>query len=255
MNTPDIKISIITPTFNSASTILQTYNCISGQTHHNWEWLVTDDCSSDNTISIMSAICEKDSRVKLFKNAINSGAAVARNNSLANASGEYISFIDSDDLWFTFKLEKQLNFMLADNLDFTFTAYDLVDAQGNPLGKVVDLQGDNFSVDYFDMLKKKATLGCSTVMFKRAAFSDFSMPLIRTGQDYALWLKLLKSGKKAYLLNEILTRYRILPNSISRNKIKKSQRQWSIYRKIEKLSLVHSAYCFGFYAWRAVFRK
>lgn len=255
MNTNDIKISIITPTFNSASTILQTYNSILEQTHHNWEWLVTDDCSSDNTISIMNAICEKDSRVKLFKNAVNSGAAVTRNNSLANASGDYISFIDSDDLWFTSKLERQLNFMFANNLDFTFTAYDLVDAHGNPLGKVVDLQGDNFSVDYSDMLKKKATLGCSTVMFKRAAFSDFFMPLIRTGQDYALWLKLLKSGKKAYLLNEILTRYRILPNSISRNKIKKSQRQWSIYRKIEKLSLVHSAYCFSFYAWRAVFRK
>lgn len=255
MNTNDIKISIITPTFNSASTILQTYNSISEQTHHNWEWLVTDDCSSDNTISIMNAICEKDSRVKLFKNAVNSGAAVTRNNSLANASGDYISFIDSDDLWFTSKLEKQLNFMFANDLDFTFTAYDLVDAHGNPLDKVVDLQGDNFSVDYSDMLKKKATLGCSTVMFKRAAFSDFFMPLIRTGQDYALWLKLLKSGKKAYLLNEILTRYRILPNSISRNKIKKSQRQWSIYRKIEKLSLVHCAYCFSFYAWRAVFRK
>ncbi|MGR5938346.1 glycosyltransferase family 2 protein [Enterobacter ludwigii] len=70
MNTNDIKISIITPTFNSASTILQTYNSISEQTHHNWEWLVTDDCSSDNTISIMNAICEKDSRVKLFKNAV-----------------------------------------------------------------------------------------------------------------------------------------------------------------------------------------
>ncbi|CAM8070812.1 TPA: glycosyltransferase family 2 protein [Enterobacter hormaechei subsp. steigerwaltii] len=255
MNIDDIKISIITPTFNSGSTIVETYNSISKQTHENWEWLVTDDCSSDDTINILSSICEKDSRVRVFKNSTNSGAAVTRNNSLSNVSGDFITFIDSDDLWFSSKLEKQLNFMIVNELDFTFTAYELVDAQGIPLGKVVDLQGDNFSVNYSDMLKKKATLGCSTVMIKKNAFSDFSMPLIRTGQDYALWLKLLKSGKKAHLLNEILTRYRILPNSISRNKFKKSQRQWNIYREIENLSVLQSAYCFCFYAWRAIFRK
>ncbi|HGG9050788.1 glycosyltransferase family 2 protein [Enterobacter hormaechei] len=255
MNIDDIKISIITPTFNSGSTIVETYNSISKQTHENWEWLVTDDCSSDDTINILSSICEKDSRVRVFKNSTNSGAAVTRNNSLSNVSGDFITFIDSDDLWFSSKLEKQLNFMIVNELDFTFTAYELVDAQGIPLGKVVDLQGDNFSVNYSDMLKKKATLGCSTVMIKKNAFSDFSMPLIRTGQDYALWLKLLKSGKKAHLLNEILTRYRILPNSISRNKFKKSQRQWNIYREIENLTVLQSAYCFCFYAWRAIFRK
>lgn len=255
MNIDNIKISIITPTFNSGSTIVETYNSISKQTHENWEWLVTDDCSSDDTINILSSICEKDSRVRVFKNSTNSGAAVTRNNSLSNVSGDFITFIDSDDLWFSSKLEKQLNFMIVNELDFTFTAYELVDAQGNPLGKVVDLQGDNFSVNYSDMLKKKATLGCSTVMIKKNAFSDFSMPLIRTGQDYALWLKLLNSGKKAHLLNEILTRYRILPNSISRNKFKKSQRQWNIYREIENLSVLQSAYCFCFYAWRAIFRK
>lgn len=155
MNIDDIKISIITPTFNSGSTIVETYNSISKQTHENWEWLVTDDCSSDDTINILSSICEKDSRVRVFKNSTNSGAAVTRNNSLSNVSGDFITFIDSDDLWFSSKLEKQLNFMIVNELDFTFTAYELVDAQGIPLGKVVDLQGDNFSVNYSDMLKKK----------------------------------------------------------------------------------------------------
>ena len=105
------------------------------------------------------------------------------------------------------------------------------------------------------MLKKKATLGCSTVMLRRNAFDDITMPLLRTGQDYATWLKLLKTGQNAYPLIDVLTQYRILPNSISRNKVKKAKRQWQIYREVEKLSLYKSAVSFCFYAWRAVFRK
>ena len=105
------------------------------------------------------------------------------------------------------------------------------------------------------MLRKKATLGCSTVMIRRAGFNDLLMPLLRTGQDYATWLKLLRTGEKAYILNEVLTSYRILPNSISRNKFKKAIRQWQIYRDVENLSFSMSFVCFFFYAYRAVFRK
>ena len=105
------------------------------------------------------------------------------------------------------------------------------------------------------MLKKKATLGCSTVMLRRLAFSELSMPDLRTGQDYALWLKLLKTGIRAVPYNKSLMKYRIVSSSISRNKYRKAKRQWQIYRELEKLSLVKSIYCFLFYAWRAIFRK
>jgi len=248
-----IRVSIITATFNSSTELLQTYCAIKMQTMTSWEWLVTDDCSSDNTFAVLKDLASKDPRVKVYQNAINSGAAVSRNNSLNYAKGEFIAFIDSDDLWQPRKLEKQLFFM-ADGVDFAFTGYDLIDEHGESLNQTVDAnQSGAFS--YEDMLKKRATLGCSTVMLRRSAFKDISMPLLRTGQDYATWLKLLKTGKKAYLLNDVLTRYRIMPNSISRNKFKKAKRQWEIYREVEKLSLLKSSVCFCFYAWRAVFRK
>ena len=251
--TKKISVSIITATYNSSSLIIDTYESILKQSIQSWEWLVTDDCSTDNTFEILEKLSKNDSRVVIFKNDKNSGAAVSRNNSLSYAQGKFVAFIDSDDLWLPNKLEKQVDFMEKIQADFSFTAYELIDVSGNILGQRVDTHLTSY-VDYEDMLKKKATLGCSTVMLRRGAFNDLSMPLLRTGQDYATWLKLLKTTN-AYVNGEVLTQYRIVPNSISRNKVKKAKRQWQIYRKIEKLSILKSIICFFFYAWRAVFRK
>lgn len=248
-----IKISIITPVFNAERWILKTYHSLLNQRHSNWEWLVTDDCSLDRTKTILYELMLKDTRIKYFCNMTNSGAAVSRNNSIHHASGDFLAFIDSDDLWLPDKLEKQIYFM-DNNIDFSFTAYELIDSFDLKLNIKVD-SSQKGAFTYEDMLRKKATLGCSTVMLRRAAFSDISMPLIRTGQDYALWLKLLKTGKKAYVLPEVLTQYRILPDSISRNKIKKAKRQWQIYREIENLNFIDSSINFCFYAFRAIFRK
>ncbi|MEP9184633.1 glycosyltransferase family 2 protein [Enterobacter ludwigii] len=179
-------ISIIMPSFNSANTISKSIDSIVNQSYLNWELLITDDCSTDNTASIVSEYATLDLRIKIFNNVTNSGAAVSRNNSIERASGDYIAFLDSDDLWHKDKLKEQLSFMKDYNLDFSFTAYEMIDEKGIEFGKIVDLQGDNRSFDYYDMLRKKATLGCSTVMLKKSAFSDCNMPLIRTGQDYAL---------------------------------------------------------------------
>lgn len=245
-------VSIITPTFNAEKTIIETYNSINAQTCRNWEWLVTDDCSTDSTWSILSKIAQSDNRVKIRKNHVNAGAAFSRNESLKRVSGEFIAFIDADDIWVPDKLTKQLDFM-GDTIDFSFTAYETIDENGMALGKFID-KGHTGSFGYEDMLRKRATLGCSTVMLRRNAFSEIVMPNIRTGQDYALWLKLLRTGKKAHLLSESLTKYRILQNSISRNKFKKALRQWEIYRKIERLSLFESIECFFWYAVRAVAR-
>lgn len=247
-------ISIITASYNCVSTIKETYASICSQTHRCWEWIVTDDYSQDGTYEYLEKISSEDERVILFRNEENFGAAVSRNNSMKNAAGEYFSFIDSDDIWEKEKLAKQLNFMRCNNYAFSFTSYSLIAENGIPILKTVD-SDDLKYVDYKDMLKKKATLGCSTVMIKPSEFNDISMPLIRTGQDYALWLKLLKTNKLAYHLPETLTKYRICSNSISRNKFKKACRQWQIYREIEKINLLHSMFFFGFYAWRAVFRK
>ncbi|MUH96828.1 glycosyltransferase [Aliivibrio fischeri] len=249
-----IEVSIITPTYNSIKYINHVYSSICQQDYHHWEWLVTDDCSSDETFKYLLELSQEDSRVKVFKNKENSGAAVSRNNSISKSNGDFIAFIDSDDLWLPNKLKKQIQFMNKNKYDFSFTSYELIDENSVLLNKTVDNHDIQY-VSYDDMLRKKATLGCSTVMLRRTAFDDISMPLIRTGQDYGLWLKLLKTGVNAYLIPDVLTQYRILPDSISRNKIKKAKRQWQIYREIEKLPLLKSIECFCFYAWRAVFRK
>ena len=247
-------ISIVTPTYNCEGSILDTYNSIKNQSYSNWEWVITDDCSNDNTLEIINNLSTQDSRIKINSLTENSGAAVARNMSLQQCKGDYIAFIDSDDLWLPTKLEQQYSYMLNNNISFSFTSYELIDKDGYKMGKTVDTHLIQ-PLSYNDMLKKKATLGCSTVMLRRLDFDNLSMPLLRTGQDYALWLKILKSGFKAYPLVEILTQYRILPNSISRNKVKKACRQWQIYRKVEGINPLKSSYYFVFYAWRATFRK
>ena len=249
-----MKVSIITATYNSENEIMSTYRSILNQTFTDWEWVITDDCSQDRTAEILNDIQASDSRVRVFRNPVNSGAAVSRNCSISYSQGEFLAFVDSDDLWEPEKLSSQLKFMELEGIDFSFTAYELIDEFGSSLDKFVDLnQVGKF--DYFDMLKKKATLGCSTVIIRKAAFKDLSMPLLRTGQDYAFWLKLLKTGKCAYVFNRSLTKYRIRPSSISRNKFRKALRQWEIYRSIERLKLTSSINCFFFYAFRAVFRR
>lgn len=251
----NIKVSIITATYNSEDFILDTYQGILNQTCNNWEWLITDDCSSDKTLSILAELVKKDPRVKCFKNNKNSGAAKSRNNSIKHATGEFLAFVDSDDIWTPDKLEVQLGQMEAKQLAFSFTGYSLITEQGEPLEQTVDKDNIGF-VNYEDMLKKKATLGCSTVILKIDQFNkeDLQMPDLRTGQDYAFWLKLLKEGANAYCIGGTFTLYRIVSNSISRNKFKKSKRQWLIYRRVEKLGFIKSSVCFMFYAYRAIFR-
>lgn len=252
----DMNISIITPTYNSARFIQDTYKSISRQTHTNWEWLVTDDCSSDETLSILLEIAEQDPRVKVHKLDINSGAAVARNYSLSRVSGDFIAFLDSDDLWVPAKLETQLDFMQQNRgINFSFTAYCLINEDGISLNKVIDSSHKQTSFGYEDMLRKNATLGCSTVMLRTAGFNVIQMPLIRTGQDYALWLSLLRTGEKAHLITTPLTKYRICQNSISRNKFKKCKRQWKIYVEIERVNIFKASLLFFLYALHAVFRR
>ena len=246
-------ISIITPSFNSAEFIESTVNSVIAQTYQNWEMIIVDDNSTDNSVEVIKRLSQKDDRIKLIKLDENSGAAVARNTAIENAKGDFLAFLDSDDIWKPFKLDQQLSFMGSD-INFSFTAYELIDGAGKKLNRQVD-NNQTGSFDYKDMLKKKATLGCSTVIVRRCAFKDISMPLLRTGQDYALWLKLLKTGQKAYVFAKVMGQYRILANSISRNKFKKALRQWQIYRKVEQLSVFNAAICFCFYAWRAIFRK
>lgn len=244
-------VSIITPSYNSANTILECYKSILDQTIDNWEWLVTDDFSNDQTRKVILEIVASDRRVKPQFLNVNSGPSVARNASLDRAIGRYIAFIDSDDLWDPKKLQLQLSEM-QDGKNFVFTSYAAF-TDGNERMKVIDGVA-KAPIFYEDLLFKRATIGCSTVMLRRSFVGDKRMPDLRSGQDYAFWLSLLQNGEVAHLLPKVLSYYRLLPNSVSRNKFKKALRQWQIYRELENLPLFYSIKCFASYAWRALTR-
>lgn len=247
-------VSIITPTFNSIDYIDCTYRSIFEQDCQDWEWIVTDDCSTDGTFEFLTQLSNNDDRIRPFRLDKNSGAAAARNNSIDYSSGKYIAFIDADDYWEKDKLSSQINYMEEKSLEFCFTPYVCESLLETKPIKVIDATHSNNVFTYKDMLKKKATLGCSTVVLKKSLVDRHRMPLIRTGQDYAFWLQLLKETN-AILFNRCLTHYRIVPGSLSRNKFKKAKRQWYIYRAIEKINLLRTFYYFSFYAYRAIFRK
>ena len=246
-------VSIITPSYNSSLYIKETYESILAQTHSEWEWLITDDGSTDDSWALIQSFAATDPRIKAVQNKTNSGAAVSRNNSLARVKGDFIAFLDSDDLWLPEKLSLHLAFMQTHGVDLSFTSYTQIDEQGNDLMQIIDAKKQG-SFSYEDMLKKRATMGCCTVIVRKSAFNDISMPLIRAGQDYALWLKLLKTGKPAIIFNMPLSQYRIVSNSLSRNKYKKALKIWQVYREIEQLNLIKASYVFSHYAVRAFFK-
>lgn len=167
---------------------------------------------------------------------------------MKHAKGRYIAFLDSDDQWFPEKLEKQLRFMQEKDIAFSFTKYIRMDEDGTLRDNVSKAPE---SVGYTDLMKH-CVIGCLTVMIDREKTGDMEMVNIRTRQDYAYWLALTKKGFRAYGLPEVLAKYRIVGNSISRNKLKAAQRQWYVYRQIEKENLLRSMYYFLHYAFRGV---
>ncbi len=241
------------PTYNSDKYVREAIASIRSQTYQHWVLNVVDDASTDNTANILRELESLDDRITVTVNDKNVGAAVARNTSINKATGQYIAFLDSDDLWEVGKLERQLIFMQSIDAAFSFTAYKVVNENGEDSGQLVDAV-PLMKVGYRDMLAKKATLGCSTVILDQSVIGQMKMPLLRTGQDYAYWLSILKKGYFAYCYHHGLTHYRIVPGSISRNKINKAKRQWEIYRTLESLNLFESSWYFVNYAWRAVFR-
>lgn len=245
-------VSIITPAFNSSSFIEETAKSVLAQSYHNWEWLITDDGSTDDTWMYLKRLSKKDNRIKVARHHVNLGPAAARNCSIDRAKGKYLLFLDSDDLWLPEKIERHVDFTESGNHSFSFTAYDIVDSSGQPIHKTVD--GFDATVNYDDMLNAKATMGNSTVLVHRDLVGSMRLPDMRTGQDYAFWLLLLKKGFSAVCLPDVLTRYRIRPGSISRNKMIKAKSVWGIYRNQENLNISKSMWCFSRYACRAIFR-
>jgi len=243
-------VSIVTPVHNGAVFILETIASVQAQTWEDWELLVVDDASEDESAEIVEGLAAEDSRIRLFRLERNGGAAVARNAAIQAAQGRYIAFLDSDDWWVPQKLEKQIRFMGEAQCGFSFTGLQRVDEAGGEIA----LFGVPGRVSYRELLKTNY-IGCSTVMYDSAAFGKVEMPLIRKRQDYGLWLRLLKRTDYACGINEALTRYRVRSGSVSSNKATTSLFTWRVYREVEGLSLLRSTYCLAHQTGRALIRN
>ena len=232
----DGLVSIITPTFNSANFIEETIKSVLSQTYPNWEMIIVDDCSGDDTEEIVSQYVREDTRIKYIRLEKNSGAAVARNKAMREAEGEYMAFLDSDDIWTAEKLSEQLSFMQEHNV--SCTDYEQISESGEKTGRIIKtLPKANYNRILLD-----CPVGNSTVMYSVKELGKFEVPNIRKRNDDALWLQMLKKTQYIYGLNQVLMQYRIRNNSISSNKISLIKYHWELYRDIEKLSILRSSF-------------
>jgi len=247
------KISIITPVYNCEKLIEKTIECVLNQTYKNWEWLLVDDCSPDDSAIIIKKYAKNDNRIKYFKLSENSGAAVARNKALAESTGRFVAYLDADDLWKNDKLEKQVKFMLENQYSFTCTDYEKITETGNSLNKIIKIPK---KVDYNLFLRNTIIQTVGVMVDTKLTGKELlKMPNIRRRQDAATWCQLLKNGHDCYECPENLSYYRVVTNSLSSNKFKAIKMNWYWYRKIEKLSLWKACYCFIGYAFNGVRKR
>jgi teichuronic acid biosynthesis glycosyltransferase TuaG len=244
-------VSIITAMYNSEAYIDSTIESVISQTYQLWEMIIVDDCSTDKSAELVLEWAKKDTRIKYYKLEKNFGAPyAARNFATSKAQGQFIAFLDSDDLWLSEKLEKQLAFMTLNDHEISFTAYSKLYEANPEKKKVINVPAE---VDFEELLKTNH-IGCLTAMYNVIKVGKLSQPGPQYHEDYIMWLKTLQKGYKAYGLNEILAFYRVHNKSISTNKLKMAGVTWNIYRQSIGLSFFKSLRCFLSYAING-FRK
>ena len=241
-------ISIITPVHNSQNTITDCISSVLSQTYYQWEMLIVDDCSTDETYNIIEHYLQTDLRIKYIRLDEQSGAAVARNTGISRSRGAYIAFLDSDDLWLPKKIEKQLKFIRDNNLTLSCSSYYTIDERGNRINTRIVKE----SISYIDMLKSN-NIGNLTGLYDCEKLGKIYMDNVGH-EDYTLWLKIMKKVRKTKAVTEPLAEYRIVSNSISANKFKVLKWQWNVYRNILKLDVFRSTYYFICYVYFA-FKK
>jgi teichuronic acid biosynthesis glycosyltransferase TuaG len=231
-------VSVIIPTFNSEKYISDTIISVQNQTYQNWEILLVDDGSNDETQTIITSFLT-DKRIQFYPLEKNSGTGVARNFALEKANGKYISFLDADDLWKSDKLEKQINFMQTNYLPFTFSFYDCIDEQGKSLNRRIEAPRNLLYLQLFFC----NYVGNLTGIYDAEYFGKISISNIRKRQDWMHWLTILKKIKTAKPVPESLAIYRIRENSLSTSKMALIQYNFAVYRQFHGFNLVVSSLC------------
>ena len=226
-------VSIIMPSYNTGRFINAAIESVLAQTYQNWELLVVDDCSTDNSLELAKSF--NDDRIKIFQNDTNSGAAVSRNFAIKMAKGKWIAFLDSDDIWLPEKLSEQLRFMVENNHDFSYTVYSQIDEFSNPLN--IEVFGPK-KIGKHKMFQYNY-VGCLTVIYnaEKTGFIQVE-PSLQRRNDYAIWLKVCRHCD-CYLLNKNLALYRIRTNSLSHSGMKnKIRNQYQLFRYGENMCVI-----------------
>lgn len=239
------KVSVIIPMHNASNYIIDCLNSVVSQTYKNLEIILIDDHSNDDTLKKVSLY--NDKRIKLIKNKVNCGAAITRNKGIEAATGDYICFIDCDDLWVNDKIEKQVKFIK--DKAFIYSKYYYLRKTKTHLA--------NVPLSYtYESLLKNSGIFTSTVMLNMEYLTkeDIYMPNIKRGQDYACWYQILKKVGNAYGMDDALAYYRVGNVSLSSNKFKAAKRTWDLY-KSQNIMLPKRLVCFICYAFNAVKRR
>lgn len=243
------KVSIITPMYNASAFILATAESILSQTYDNFQWIVVDDCSTDNCVELLKQYIKDDPRVEIILLKQNSGPIIARNRALENVKGRFVAFCDADDLWLPSKLEKQIDFMLNNKTPLSYTAFKKIDTSGKlKNGKLMKVPK---RVSYRDTLRTDSIVASSAVYDTEITGSlkqCYDAPIGK--DDYQFFLHILENYGDAMGLQEDLMRLRIHNESLTGNKLVSARRQWNFYYHYLDLSLVKSIYYFIFYAYK-----
>ncbi len=221
-------VSIIMAAYNAEKTIEQAINSVLSQTYPNFELLVIDDCSTDRTAQLVQQLAIKDNRIRLVQNEKNSGVSYTRKHGLEEAKGEWIAILDSDDAWAEDKLEKQMLLQEKTGAELLFTGSTFMDADGKKFDWYLHAPSE---VTYRQLLKQNV-LSNSSALVRKELYSKHYAVGDDMHEDFAIWLSILKEGKKAYGVDEPLLIYRIAKSSKSGNKIKAAKMNWNTYRYV-----------------------
>lgn len=233
-------VSVIMPVYNAEDHVAESIASVIAQSYTNWELLIIDDESADDSLKLVTAIAEKEDRIKIFSTGTRSGSAQSRNTGIAHAAGRYIAFLDADDIWMNIKLERQIRFMMEKEIQFSFTDYEIIKADGRRTHKIISCPG---RITYRQLLRSN-TVGCLTAVYDAGKLGRMYMPDIMKRQDYGLWLNILRTGISGYGINENLALYRTGHTALSSNKLSVLKYNWQILREHQKLPLFHSIFYF-----------
>lgn len=245
-------VSVIMPAYNAAGYIEESIGSVCSQTYTDWELVVVDDVSTDNTCEVVRGIMKSDPRIRLLEMSKNGGPGFARARGIQEAKGRYVAFLDSDDVWLPNKLEKQIGFMSSLKCVLSFTQFRRMDGASGRIGRKIDVPA---SLSYRGLLANTA-IALSSAVVDRVLVGEWDPPAVGKNyiEDYPLFYSILKKGHKALGLKEDLLRYRVRSDSFSRSKGKYATKVWRTYRDLEGLSLPVAAWFFSQYAIRGVLK-